>query len=574
MSATSLYPVYTVIEECRDCYKCVRHCPVKAIGVKDTHAYIMPYYCIACGLCVKACPKHAKHVRNDLDKVKNILKTKREVYISLSSSWAGLFSRYTKGQMIYALKQLGFAGVSETGLGVEEVSAAVADDFRNTKLKLQISSHCPVVVDYLCMYMGEYARYLTPYASPTVTHAKMLHEEYGDDIGVVFIGPCMGKKNESDRNPELLDAVLTFEKVFDWFREEKINVDAIPKDVAEDFVPRPANEGSLYAIPEGINKGLQVSGVPNDVKLLSISGINQIQTALKGLNIETLKNPVFLEAFACTGGCINGPCRGIKKSNISVISSIIEHSPLRERENRVPKIKVSMEYKARTQETFTYTREQMTAAMEKIGRMTLADELNCGGCGYDSCRHLAQAIIRGDAEPSMCVAYTRINAEKKANAMLHSMPDGVVIVDKDLQIIELNEAFHSMFGKELCDTFAGNLDAMIGFNIERFIPYGDVFQSVMRVGKNIRKEHSLIEKDLYDITVFPIEVNKYAGAIITNVTETEMRRDEIRKRAQEVISKNISTVQEIAYLLGEHMVETELLLNSIAEGDNAEDDKK
>ncbi len=205
------YPVYTVKEKCRDCYKCVRHCPVKAIAVKDDHAYIMPYYCIACGKCFTVCPKNAKRVRDDVEKVKNLLKTKREVYVSIGASWMGLFDRYTKDKIIHSLKLLGFAGVSETALGAEQYCAYVADTFRKNESMFQISCHCPSIVDYISMYKPELKKYITKSASPSVIHAQMLREKYGEDIGVVFIGPCMAKKNESDISPNMLNAAITFE---------------------------------------------------------------------------------------------------------------------------------------------------------------------------------------------------------------------------------------------------------------------------------------------------------------------------------------------------------------------------
>ena len=563
----NLYPVYTVPEECRDCYKCVRHCPVKAIGVKDDHAYIMPYYCIACGKCFTVCPKNAKHVRDDVDKVKHLLANKREVYVSISASWMGLFGRYTKNQIIHSLMSLGFAGVSETALGAEEYCAFVADDFRANNDMFQISSHCPAVVDYIRMYKPEFRKYITKSASPSVIHAKMLREKYGDDIGVVFIGPCMAKKNESDRNPNMLNAALTFEKMFNWFRKENINIDSIPNNIKADFVPHKCHEGALYTIPGGFNKILEINGIPDDVQLISINGMEAIKDALRGLRPETLNTRIFIEALACEGGCINGPCRGMKKSNISILSNIVHHTDIRERENRkfTVSIKVDYENDINTIEKFSYTLEQMSATMVKIGKHSLKEELNCGGCGYDSCRHLAQAIIRDNAEPIMCVTYMRENAEKKANAMLRSMPAGVVIANKNLKIIEINKAFHNMFGKELSDAFTDDMDAMIGFSLERFIPCGDLFNTVLAFDKDIRKEMFHIGNEIYDINIFPIESNSYIGVIITNVTGTEMRREDIKKRAQQIISKNITTVQEIASLLGEHMVETELLLSSIAE---------
>src|SRR5574344_1505357 len=112
--------VYTLINECHDCYKCVRHCPVKAIKIENGHASVLPEKCIACGTCVKACPSNAKRVRSDLDKVKNLLLAQKTIYVSLAPSWVGVFD-YTVQKMISILKKLGFTDVSETAIGAQEV---------------------------------------------------------------------------------------------------------------------------------------------------------------------------------------------------------------------------------------------------------------------------------------------------------------------------------------------------------------------------------------------------------------------------------------------------------------------
>lgn len=195
------YPVYTVHTECHDCYKCVRECPVKAIRIEDGHASVLPDMCIACGRCVRICPAGAKKVRNDLQKVKDLFRNGKKVYASLAPSWAGIFPDWTAEGIITALKSLGFAGVSETALGAQEVSIATAQDLRTAQKGVYISSACPVAVDYIRRYQPQYAPYITPIASPALTHAKLLKERLGDDIEVVFIGPCVGKKTKPQNIP-------------------------------------------------------------------------------------------------------------------------------------------------------------------------------------------------------------------------------------------------------------------------------------------------------------------------------------------------------------------------------------
>ena len=213
-----LSPVYTLKNECHDCYKCVRECYVKSIQIKDGSASVLADRCIACGHCVTVCPSNAKRIRYDVDKVKGIFATCKKVVVSLAPSWISVFD-YTKQQMITVLKALGFSDVSETALGAQEVSIEVAKLIKESEKGLFISSACPVIVDYIRYYKPEYAKYITPVASPALTHAKMLKEQYGEDISVVFIGPCIAKKNESDKNSDLIDVALTFDELNYWIKE-------------------------------------------------------------------------------------------------------------------------------------------------------------------------------------------------------------------------------------------------------------------------------------------------------------------------------------------------------------------
>ncbi|MDR1326867.1 MAG: 4Fe-4S binding protein, partial [Heliobacteriaceae bacterium] len=244
-----LQPVYTLKNECHDCYRCVRECHVKAIKIKDGAASVISDKCIACGECVKACPSGAKRVRQDIDKVKTLFTAKKRVFVSLAPSWAGIFD-YSEQAMTAMLKKLGFEAVSETALGAQEVSIQIAKTLKEPGL--YISSACPVVVDYIRLYKPEFTQNITPVASPALTHAKMLKEIYGDDIYVVFIGPCIGKKNEAEKHPELICAALTFEELNYWVKEEFISVSEL--EPAGQFVPEGAYEGALYPLEGGMNE--------------------------------------------------------------------------------------------------------------------------------------------------------------------------------------------------------------------------------------------------------------------------------------------------------------------------------
>ena len=557
------YPVYTLTNECHDCYKCIRECPVKAIKIENGHASVIPEKCIACGNCVKACPSNAKRVRSDIDKAKNLILAQKDVYVSLAPSWRASFENSAQ-KMIALLKQLGFKDVSETALGAQEVSIKTAQMLNISEKGLFISSACPVIVDYIRLYKPEYTKYITPLGSPLMTHAKMLKETYGNDISIVFIGPCIGKKNEVTYSG-LFDVALTFEELRMWFNDAIVDISKVAKDSSYQFVPESAYEGTLYPIDGGMNETIKKSGVNDNVQLLEVCGLHSLERALKNLDVEKLDKTIFIEALACDGGCVGGPCISSEKAGITMVSDILTKEKKRDKIPEQPKVVVDYKIEPKKVVNSDYPIEAIISTLKKIGKHTVDDELNCGGCGYATCRDLAKALLDGDAETSMCVSYMRKIAMRKAAAMIRCMPAAVVMVDNNMNILEANDSFMKMFTGDMYEVFKTRPDGLTGAAIDRIVDFSDIFKTILKTGKDLHKERYHTKNRLYDISAFTIEENEIVGAVITDVTSTETNREKISQKAHEVISKNISIVQEIACLLGEHMVETETLLSSIAE---------
>ena len=286
-----------------------------------------------------------------------------------------------------------------------------------------------------------------------------------------------------------------------------------------------------------------------------------------------LDKKIFIEALSCNGGCLAGPCSSTKKPELLRVSDVLSKVNYRDEIPKTPDTVVEKDYEKKDLNKPVYSYENITEALKKVGKYTEEDELNCGGCGYNTCRELACALISGEAEPSMCVSYMRKIAMQKAAAMLRCMPSASVMVDKDLRIVETNEAFMKMFCSDMLDIFPEGIN---GASIDRIVDFADIFKETLKTQKDIHKEHYPLNNRIYDISAFSIEKNELAGAIITDVTQSEMGREKIAQRAHEVINKNIAIVQEIACLLGEHMVETELLLSTIAQDYDTNDsgDKK
>jgi len=559
------YPIYTVENECQDCYKCVRQCPVKAIKVEGGRASVIPELCVACGHCVKICPAKAKRVRNDVGRAKQLIQSKRAVYVSLAPSWVSEFPDVSAARMVGALKKLGFAGVSETALGAQQVSLAVAKILAGSPPGVYISSACPAAVSYIQKYHPEYADCILSTMSPVLAHAKMLRQRFGDDIGVVMVSPCAAKKNEAEAHPELLDICLTYQYLKELFVERRIELAEMPEDPAAVFVPERSQEGALYPIEGGMFETVRAYSGTEKVHGVTLTGIENIGRALDNLNLGYVDDVIFVEALACPGGCVNGPCSAQKDFNMVSRMKVIANShmpelPLR----RAAEVEVGEAFEREHIAFPKHTEEQLAAALRLVGKTSKEDELNCGGCGYDTCRCFARALLRGKAEPAMCVSYMRKQAQKKANGLLRCIPSGVVIVDADMKIVECNERFANMFDEGTACAYEAK-PGLNGALIRKIVPFHELFESSLRSGQDIHRDTIKVEGRLLNITIFNIDLHQVVGAVIFDVTQTETRREQIARRAKEVINRNLATVQEIACKLGEHMADTEILLRDIAD---------
>jgi iron only hydrogenase large subunit-like protein len=553
-----LNAIYTKQRECQDCHKCIRECPVKAIRVEDGYARVVPELCIMCGNCVLACPHSAKQVRDDLPDAKALLASGRRVVASLAPSFVAQFSGVRPAQLIHALKRLGFHAVSETALGAQQVSASAYALLHSEPKQIWISSACPVVVDFIAKYHPECQPHLSSVLSPLLTHCKMLRAHYGDDIATVFIGPCIAKKKEAEQHPELLDVVLTFEDLDRWLAEENIHLAEIDPTPDDCFQPCEAQEGALYPIDGGMVPGVAGNSKANSLQFMSFSGIANVEQALKSIPEWHPEHNIFFELTACAGSCVNGPKAARSTSVARRRYDILSYAKPAARLPRKLSLGIADHYDATPVAHPEYSEMQLREALRAVGKYSVDDELNCGGCGYDSCRDFARALIEHNAERMMCATYTRKLAQKKANALLQKMPSAVVIVNEHLKIIECNEHFARLFaasGDQTADLEGSALSVVV--------PFANLFKRVLETGNDIVGHDIRYQRSTLNTSIFTIEPHAVLCGIFQDITLPIFQKEQIIARAREVIQKNLNTVQQIAYLLGENAADSEITLNSI-----------
>jgi len=582
-------PVHTVYEKCLDCYKCIRMCPIKAIKVIKGQAHIMYDRCICCGRCVANCPTQAKRYRSDVETVKLLLSENRKVVVSLAPSFVSDLPGWTSQTIIAALKKLGFYAVSETALGADFLSAKIAQDLlpqdpqSGDKPRFMISSACPAVVAFIKLYKPDLAPFISPHASPLLTHARFLHSHYGKETAVVFIGPCFAKKQEADLYENDIDAALTFQELDEWLQKERLTPESVSVSNDCTFQPRRSAKGAFFPVEGGeitafgayMSKAVSnAANAGQKIDTVFASGISVVQKLFSGFVPEAINKPLFLELLSCSGGCINGP--GMS----SAVSGIIRSTKLRDYAGTAddtlddsalsmsPQIEAN--YPLSALPKTIYSEQEITEALQLVGKFNLDDRRNCGSCGYDTCRDLAVALLNGWAEKSMCASYMRKLASQTANGIMKSTPSGAVIVNKDLQIIDCNEPFARIMGEETEKLYA-DVPGLEGADLTKIAPFASHFKSVIEPNGPDQVQCDIREgKKIFHIKLFAIEKGETAAGIVDDITEPRVRIDKTVERAQEVIKKNAAVTQQIAFLLGENAAESEAILNSIIESYTAE----
>lgn len=553
---------------CKNCYKCIRSCPVNAIAFRNDQAEIIHDECILCGHCLTVCPQNAKSVNSDMDKVKKFISKKEKVYVSLAPSFASAFENDEKW-LYCALKRLGFTHIEGTANGAYQVSREYEKLLHKKEMKNIITSCCSSIILLLEKYYPQLIGQLAPVVSPMIAHAKMMRETYGNRIRVVFIGPCISKKDECNdlQNENQVDAVLTFDDLDKWFEEEGLyQSDDILDDMKNfDTITR------IYPVPGGILKTIDRKYKKN-YRSISVDGVERCREILNSIVEGNIEN-YFIEMSSCAGGCIAGPCmKHVQGGFLTSRERLINYAKragadsANDPKNAImgsTKIDFSKKFINKSKNIEMPSEAVIQGILNSIGKFSKDKELNCGACGYSSCREKAIAVYLGKAQVHMCLPYMRERAESISNIIINNTPNAIFALDKNLNIQEVNTSAQTMF-----NLGAQNLE---GKNIVEILDC-DGFEKVLETGENIYDEKYVYED--FDMVVKQsiINVSKHNTVIviINDVTNEEAQRQKTfdsRSQnieiTQKVIEKQMRVAQEIASLLGETTAETKVALTKL-----------
>ncbi len=539
--------------ECKDCYRCLRVCPVKAISfTTETQAMINDERCIMCGRCVVECPQNAKIVQNEVYKVKDFLYNKQKTVLSLAPSFPASFVE-DGGQVIDALMSLGFTAVEETAIGAVFTTEAYKKILReNTEDKTYLSSCCPVVVNLIEKYYPDLKKNVLPVISPMVAHARYIKEKYGEETKVVFAGPCIAKLKEAEENG--VDVAVTFKQLKDIMPpiEQKENKQSNKK---YDLKTR------MFPVHHGVTFAMRGQwGLDEDY--WCVEGIRQCREVLEALRNNDIK-PKFIELMACEGGCVGGPAVDSPYSLFRRKQKVMEyyHQSDQQVELEKPQASFSMTKKFTGQavKEKEFSEEEIRKVLFKMGKITPGDERNCEGCGYKSCREKAIAVLSGLAVPEMCIPYMKARAESFANTIVKNTPNAILVVDKDLKVVDFNPSAERIF-KHI--PFKKGIALQDYINVDNYLAVLHGHQIISGV-KIIYPEWGLVTREI----ITPLGKDDMVMAIITDLTQTEENlihvqkmKEDVTVKAKEVIHRQMMVAQTIAGLLGETTAETKATL--------------
>jgi len=399
--------VYTVKDLCRVCYTCVRECPVKAIRIIDDQAEVLQDRCIGCGNCTIVCKQGAKVYARSVDEVKYLFRSRKEVYALLAPSHVAEFEDVENGEVLAGmLKRLGFAGVFEVGMGADLVAGKYEDLINGDQGSGYINSDCPAIVSFIEKYHPDLIPSLAPVVSPMVATARYIRKLYGDSPALVFIGPCVAKKDESDE----VDSVLTFTELRQMLSARRIRPsNADPAT----FMPPTAMEGAGFPVSRGLLQSMNLEGMHVDQKVIVAEGRVHFQEAIKEYAEGNL-GAMHLELLCCEG-CIMGPGTSPDGKKFVRRKKILDHLHIRLRENDGKGVRqdpvaadldLSRNYRSDDQRMSDPTEEEINKVLQRMGKFSQQDHLDCGACGYDTCVGHARAIAQGLAEVEMCLPYS------------------------------------------------------------------------------------------------------------------------------------------------------------------------
>jgi len=541
---------------CKNCYKCIRHCPVKAIRFSGDQAHIIADECILCGQCFVVCPQNAKEIVSEVEKAKVLIQSGDPVVASLAPSFIANYEGIGIEGMREALKKIGFYDAEETAIGATMVKRDFERIAREERENIVITSCCHSVNLLIQKHYPELLRYLADTVSPMQAHCLDIKRRI-PDAKTVFIGPCVAKKDEAQRYEGIVDAVLTFEELSQWMAEENV-VPEKKMDHTEESRARffPTAGGILKTMTE----------FNPDFQYMVVDGTQNCIAALQDIRDGKVDH-CFIEMSACPGSCVNGPV--MEKYHPNLVKdylAVARYAGTKDFQVDQPELgSLTRSYEILEGMKDMPSEKKIREIMIKMGKVRPSDELNCGTCGYDTCREKAIAIYQGKAEIEMCLPYLKEKAENFSSIIFDNTPNGLLVLNERLEIQQINPAACRILNIRRASDILGE-GVVTVLEPKPFFDAMETKKSVFQCAYLAEYDRYVEQSVLYDQSYHML------FCLLEDVTDEARERAkkaELRRHTTEVadrvVDKQMRIVQDIASLLGETAAETKIALTKLKE---------
>ena len=542
---------------CKNCYKCIRHCPVKSIRFSGNQAHIIGNECILCGHCFVVCPQNAKEIVDETEKAKVLIQSGDPVVVSLAPSFVANYEGTGIESMRKALKKLGFYDVEETALGATLVKREYDRILKEEARDIVISSCCHSINLLIQKYFPRELPYLADVLSPMQAHCEDIKRRI-PGAKTVFIGPCVAKKDEAEFYEGIVDAVLTFEELTNWLKKEGVEIE-------KEKTPDNHSLARFFPTAGGILKTM-AQDAPG-FTYLALDGVENCIAALKEIEQGKIHH-CFIEMSACVGSCAGGPVmEKYGRSPVKDYLAVAHYAGEKDFEIEQPEIRLLRKhFEAIEQRAEVPSEDEIREILREMGKFKPSQELNCGSCGYDTCREKAIAIYQGKADVSMCLPYLMEKAENFSDTIARNSPNGILMLNDQLEVQQINPAALKILNLR-------SDKAVLGDQVIRILDPAP-FLKVKNTGRGIFHQRTYLAEYGCTIqqTIVPAEDGRMLLCIMRDVSEEEearRRKEEISRQtvevADKVVDKQMRIVQEIASLLGETAAETKIALSKLKE---------
>ena len=542
---------------CKNCYKCIRHCPVKAIRFSGNQAHIIGNECILCGHCFVVCPQNAKEIASEVEKVKVLIHSGEPVYVSLAPSFVANYEGVGIGAMREALQKLGFADVEETAIGATMVKNEYERMIEKEKRDIIITSCCHSINLLIQKYFPSLLPYLANVLSPMQAHCSDIKKRH-PEAKTVFIGPCVAKKDEAQHYEGIVDAVLTYEELTEWLSAEGI-------ELKKEMDSNRESRARFFPTTGGILKTMKLT--QPDYDYMAIDGVENCIAALKDIEQGNIHH-AFIEMSSCVGSCVGGPVmEKYHPTPVREYLAVANYAGDKDFKVEQPNQEDIRKYFSEIEiKNKVPTDAEISETLRKMGKISKRDELNCGSCGYNTCREKAIAILQGKAEVSMCLPYLQKKAEGFSDRIVNNTPNGIIVLNDAFEVQQINEAAMDIMNIR-------SASDVLGEQVVRIMD-PQVFLEVKKTRFNVRNRRVYLAeyKRYVELTVVYDFDNRLYIGIMRDITDEEKQKEKKEsisrqtiETADKVVDKQMRIVQEIASLLGETAAETKIALTKLKE---------